>query len=199
MKHTSSRFNRISKKGVTLPEVIVSVLFTAIIISTAASIWFVGGKVFKDTEEVSHVYNQARSLEIMLQNAASVAPSLAFTANLTSSEGDFGSSLPAGKSESDYFRFYYNEATESFCVSYFTGGHSEPMAIEYDALDSVNDARIGFSTVGEKVLMEYKLAQLDDGSYFIEGGIVLNYAEAGTYPAMRNLDYNLYLHVDGAL
>ena len=46
--------------------------------------------------------------------------------------------------------------------------------------------------------MEYKLAQQEDGSYFIEGGIVLNYAEAD-YPAMRELDYNLYFHVTMAL
>ena len=104
----------------------LSILFTAIIFSTAVSIWFVGGKVFKDTEEVSLSNNQARSLETMLQNAASVAPSLAFTANLESSEGMFGSSLPAGKAESDYFRFYYSEAEAAFFLSYYPDGYAEP-------------------------------------------------------------------------
>jgi hypothetical protein len=73
------------------------------------------------------------------------------------------------------------------------------MMIEYDALDDVSDVLVGFTTAGDKVLMEYKLAQQEDGSYFIEGGIVLNYAEAGTYPAMRELDYNLYFHVTHGL
>jgi|GEM_PF-1782883 hypothetical protein len=188
--------NKTSKRGVTLPEVIISILFTAIIFSTAVSIWFVGGKVFKDTEEVSLAYNQARSLETMLQNAASVAPSLAFTANLESSEGIFGSSLPAGKAESDYFRFYYSEAEAAFFLSYYPDGYAEPMIIEYDALTRADDVRIGFSAIGESVLMKYKLARTNDDSYFIEGGIVLNYVSPGSYPAMRNLDYNLYFHVE---
>lgn len=199
MRYINNRLNRKSKKGITLPELIVSVLFTAVIVSAAVSMWFVGGKIFDDTAEVSRIYSQARSFETMFQNAASVAPSLVFTTTTSSSEGDFFNALPEGKTESEYFRFFYNEKRESFCVSYYTAGNSAPMMIEYDALDDVSDVLVGFTIAGDKVLMEYKLAQQEDGSYFIEGGIVLNYAEAGTYPAMRELDYNLYFHVTHGL
>ncbi|MFA7661143.1 MAG: hypothetical protein WCX60_08120 [Anaerovoracaceae bacterium] len=198
MKRKTNGFqiNRISKKGVTLPEVIVSILFTAIIFTTAISIWFTAGKVFGDTEDVSKLYGDARVLETMLQNAASVAPSAAFTSNLESSEAIFGNTLPAGKTQKDYFRFYYDESKEAFCVSYYVEEPDEPMIIGYGALSNVNDVRIGFSTVGNEILMKYQLALMDNGSYFIEGGIILSYAETGPYPSMRHLDYNLYLHVE---
>ena len=201
MKRKTNGFqiNRISKKGVTLPEVIVSILFTAIIFTTAISIWLAAGKVFEDTEDTSKAYGDARALETMLQNAASIAPSVAFTSNLESSEVTFGDSLPAGKTQSDYFRFYYDESEETFCVSYYVDELGDPMIIGYDALQNANDVRIGFSAVGNKVLMKYQLALMDDGSYFIEGGIILSYADTGSYPSMRNLDYNLYLHVEKPL
>lgn len=183
-----------SKKGFTLPEVIVSVLFTAIIFATAVSIWFVGGKVFNDTEGVSLDYNQARAFETMVQNGASVAPSLDFTSNLASSTPDFGSSLPPGKSAADYFRFFYDEDQRAYSIEYYIAGEPDPMVIAYDALESVDDVRIGFSDVGKDVLLEYQIARLDDGTYLINGGIVLNYVEPGSYPGTRNLDYNLFFH-----
>ena len=178
IKKPRGSHNKISKKGVTLPEVIIGILFTAIIFSTAVTLWFAAGKVFEDTEDSSKTYGDARALETMLQNAASVAHLAAFTE-------------PAW----DYFYFYYDEV---FCVSYKAREEdTDYMTISYDALSSADDVLIRFSLVGNKVLMEYKLVHLGSDSYFIDGGIILSDANPDDFqtiiaPAFGNLD-NLYL------
>ena len=167
---TKKYINR-SKKGFTLTELIVSIMFVAVIMGAATYAYLAGNHSFQNTGNTSKAYGQARSLETMFQNAASSSPSLVFTED----------PLPNGGGNK-YSHFYFDNTGEIpvYRVTYYGNSSVEtPAVMEFDAIDEVIASVINR---GRRCELKYRISSTDDnGSYYIEGGIILNNIDADKF------------------
>ena len=157
-------FIKISKKGFTLTELLVSVIFVVLIIGAASYVWYSGNESFNNTNKTSIAYTQSRSLETMLQTAASTTPSLKFSNTPLSNSGSI-----------KYSNFYFISTGSDpvYKVSFFGNSSITNAAImEFHAIDTV---QISVKSLGRRCMLKYRIESTDeDGPFYIEGGIVLN-------------------------
>lgn len=179
-------FINTSKKGFTLTELMVSILFVVVIIGTASYAWYSGNEAFKSTNKVSVAYTQARTLETMIQTASSTTPSLKFTDSPLNNNGSIKYS---------HFYFDYTGTSPIYKVSFY-GDNSVliPATIEFQALDNVS---FSVKSLGRRCILKYRIESTDeDDPFYIEGGVVLNNIDenqfsednpgAGSLPAVLN-------------
>ncbi|WP_027398488.1 type II secretion system protein [Anaerovorax odorimutans] len=161
---------KISKKGFTLTELIISLIFVVLIFGAATLAWYSGTETFIKTSKTSAAYNQARSLESMLQNAASTTESLKIRENPAShNSGYIGNKLYSSfyldntNSDSPIFKvFIYNNVLKN----------GSPLKMEFDAID---EFAIQVIPLGIRSQLNYKIKSSDEkGNFYIEGGIILN-------------------------
>lgn len=160
-----------SKKGFTLTELIVSILFVAVIMGAATYIFLAGNHSLQNTGFTSRAYGQVRSLETMIQNAASLTQSLIFT----------DEPLPgAAGVKYSHFYFHNEEDTPIYKAIYYGNNTVEtPSTMEFDAIDEV---RFSVVSRGRRCELRYRISSSDEnGSYYIEGGIILNNIDADTF------------------
>lgn len=150
-----------TKRGFTLIEILVSVIFVIIIIGATTYAWYASNRSFQSTEAISTAYGQARSLETMLQNAASTTRSLRFTQNPITEE--------------KYSHFYFDDSGENrvYIVEFYGNTSVEtPVRMDLDAIDQVT---ITIVNKGRRCLLKYKIESTDEKDrYSIDGGIILN-------------------------
>lgn len=169
------RFHLRSKKGFTLTELIVSIIFVVLIMGSATYAWYASNESFQSTSNTSKAYGQARSLETMLQNAASTTPSLIFTDDPDD---------PALESGSTYSHFYFDNSGSSpvYKVEYYGNSTvTTPATMDFDAIDEVI---VSVISMGRRCQLKYKIASTDEnGPFYIEGGIILNNIDQTTFEA----------------
>ena len=153
-----------SKKGFTLTELLVSVIFVMLIIAAASYTWFLGNESFHISNKTSIAYTQARSLETLLQTAASSTTSLKFRDTPLSNSGSI-----------KYSHFYFEEVDSELVYKVSLYGDSSvlnPTTMEFYAIDLV---QISVKDLGQKCQLNYRIESTDEGGpFYIEGGIVLN-------------------------
>ena len=161
-----------SKRGFTLTELVVSIAFAVLIFAVASYAWWAGNHSFQSSTHTSSAYSQARSLESLIQNAASDSSHLIFT--------DAPITYAAGQK---YFQFYFENYTDSsgpYIATYFADDTSvSPRTVEFDAIDHVEG---NIKSTGTKYMLSYRIESTDEsGPFYIEGGIVLNNIRKSTF------------------
>lgn len=154
-----------TKKGFTLTELIVSSVFVVLIIGAACYAWYAGNESFRSTNSTSIAYTQARTLETMIQTAASTTPSLKFRDTPLSNSGLI-----------KYSHFYFdNSGSEPVYKVTFYGNDSviNPTTMEFPAIDEVT---FSVKDLGRRYLLKYHIEVTDeeDRPFYIEAGVVLN-------------------------
>ncbi len=157
------------RAGFTLPEIIVSLIFVVIIIVAATYTWYLSNQSFQSSESVSSAYGQARSLESLIQNAASVSDSLIISDHLLSG---------------DYSEFYFDESTGVpvyQAVFYGNTDVATPTSMSFPALSKVV---FNVKNLGRRCTLVYRIeSEHEDGPFYIEGGVVLNNIDWDTFHA----------------
>lgn len=177
-----------NKKGFTLVELVVSVLFIAVIAAAATMMWTVGTKIFKDTGADTLAYSEATAFEGILRGAALTTEDLLIKGRVAENSDEAG--LEADLiayldwENRDNIAFGFNKGF--YKVAYFTDGTADSFTfLTFDTLNAPDQFQVGFSKVGQKTKMKYKIGKKQDGTgYLVEGSIIL---EQGTVRT-ENLD-----------
>lgn len=183
--------NRGTKKGFTLTELIVSIAFAALIFGTATYAWWASNETFQSTDKTSKAYSQARSLESLLQDAASSTSHLIFS--------DAPISYPSGQK---YFQFYFEDYSNSsgpYMAAYHVG--ASPQAIQFNAIDHMEGS---VKVIGRRCILNYKIQCTDEkGPFYIKGGVVLNNIDQATFsadnpgtPATKVMNFQIDTYID---
>lgn len=157
-----------NRKGFTLVELIMSVLFIAVIFTTITAMWAVSSGIFSDTSSDTVAHNEAMAYEGILRGAILSAESMEI-------KGDFEDiNDPVFLAEHIIFGFYQGY----YSVSYFANeeDYESHTVLSYDSLDTSNQVQIRFEEVGFKPKLEYRIGKKKgDGDYWVEGGVVLDH------------------------
>jgi len=152
----------LSKRGFTLTELMVSIIFIVVIIGTATYAWYVSNVSFGSTKKVSEACSQARSLESMIHSAASTSASLLFREEQLTG----------------YSHFYFDDGVYKV-ILYGNESIMTPVTMEFDAIDEVKYQVIDR---GRKCELTYKIESSDEeGPFYIQGGIILNNIEPDNF------------------
>lgn len=172
-----------NRKGFTLVELIISILFIGIIFTTVTAMWIVSAGIFAGTTSDTMAHNEAVAFESMLRSSALVTKEIrSKKVDKDSQEEALESSLreyleDEGK---DYIAFGFHDGY--YKVAFFSEASSEGnknlVFMTYETLNTPDQVQIGFVNVGSKSKMQYKIGKKENSSgYWVEGGIILEELE----------------------